>query len=380
MSLPLNNAQADAAVPVAGNPDRTLTNQFFKDLIASLALKQDVSGLVTAINAALGNTTWQSGGSGTPTFGSLTGAVADNAPLVAALLLKADAANAALTGVPTAPTAAPGTNTTQIATMAAVKAAIDALLTGAPGALDTLDELAAALGDDANFATTITNALALKASLVQLNAGLHIDASYLTANAMVALQIDTTKALNTKTISADTIFTFSGAPAQANTYFGLILTNSSGADRTITIPSSMSEAQGVAITTFVIPANKTIDIVWRYDGTAYILKGEPVREPFFFTFPFTGTSTARDYRVLTNRGTRTMVITNVTSVCVSGTATGVSKIDGVALGGTANAVAAAEQSQAHAATNELPVGGDLAIGMTAGAVDFAITYSGHYKS
>jgi hypothetical protein len=44
--------------------------------------------------------------------------------------------------------------------------AINALITGAPGALDTLNELAAALGDDANFATTVTNALAAKAPLV----------------------------------------------------------------------------------------------------------------------------------------------------------------------------------------------------------------------
>jgi len=40
-----------------------------------------------------------------------------------------------------------------------VTAAIAALVSGAPGVLDTLDELAAALGDDANFATTVTTAL-----------------------------------------------------------------------------------------------------------------------------------------------------------------------------------------------------------------------------
>lgn len=46
-----------------------------------------------------------------------------------------------------------------------ITAAVNALLNGAPGALDTLNELAAALGDDANFATTVTNALAGKASV-----------------------------------------------------------------------------------------------------------------------------------------------------------------------------------------------------------------------
>lgn len=40
-----------------------------------------------------------------------------------------------------------------------ITAALNALTTGAPGALDTLDELAAALGDDANFASTVTTAL-----------------------------------------------------------------------------------------------------------------------------------------------------------------------------------------------------------------------------
>ena len=74
-------------------------------------------------------------------------------------------ASPALTGVPTAPTAAANTNTTQIATTAYVQTEIADLIASAPGALDTLDELAAALGDDANFATTVTNNLATKLPL-----------------------------------------------------------------------------------------------------------------------------------------------------------------------------------------------------------------------
>ncbi|CAH1202998.1 hypothetical protein PAECIP111891_02195 [Paenibacillus allorhizoplanae] len=74
-------------------------------------------------------------------------------------------ASPALTGVPTAPTAAIGTNTTQVSTTAFVQAALAALVNSSPAALDTLNELAAALGNDANFATTMTNALALKAPL-----------------------------------------------------------------------------------------------------------------------------------------------------------------------------------------------------------------------
>lgn len=73
-------------------------------------------------------------------------------------------ASPALTGTPTAPTAAVATNTTQVATTAFVQAAISALVNGAGGALDTLKELADALGNDPNFATTITNGLAGKLS------------------------------------------------------------------------------------------------------------------------------------------------------------------------------------------------------------------------
>ncbi|NVG37004.1 phage tail protein [Escherichia coli] len=69
------------------------------------------------------------------------------------------------TGTPKAPTPAAGNNTTQIATTAFVKSAIAAVVGSAPGALDTLNELAEALGNDPNFATTVLNALAAKQPL-----------------------------------------------------------------------------------------------------------------------------------------------------------------------------------------------------------------------
>lgn len=73
-------------------------------------------------------------------------------------------ASPGLTGTPTAPTAAAGTNTTQIATTAFVSTAVSNLVDSAPAALDTLNELAAALGDDADFSTTVTNSIATKVS------------------------------------------------------------------------------------------------------------------------------------------------------------------------------------------------------------------------
>ncbi|HBZ5034488.1 TPA: phage tail protein, partial [Salmonella enterica] len=82
-----------------------------------------------------------------------------------ALALKAPLLSPALTGTPTAPTAAQSVNNTQIATTAFVKSAIAAMVGSAPAALDTLNELAAALGNDPNFATTMLNALAGKQPL-----------------------------------------------------------------------------------------------------------------------------------------------------------------------------------------------------------------------
>ncbi|EPL7593404.1 phage tail protein [Enterobacter hormaechei] len=75
---------------------------------------------------------------------------------------KAPLNSPALTGTPTTPTARQGTNNTQIANTAFVMAAIAAIVDSSPDALNTLNELAAALGNDPNFATSMTNALAGK--------------------------------------------------------------------------------------------------------------------------------------------------------------------------------------------------------------------------
>ena len=105
-------------------------------------------GITDAFNGAFSSL------SGTPT--TLAGyGITDAAPLQ----------SPGFTGTPTAPTAPTGTNTTQIATTAFVETAVSNVIDSAPGALDTLNELAAALGDDANFSTTITNSIATKAPL-----------------------------------------------------------------------------------------------------------------------------------------------------------------------------------------------------------------------
>ena len=126
----------------------------------TLYWKKDAGTLIGPIGAA-----------GAIAWGSITGTLSAQTDLQSALdgkaddadlTTKADLASPALTGVPTAPTASGGTNTTQLATTAFVQAAISALVDAAPGALDTLNELAAALGDDANFSATVNASLATK--------------------------------------------------------------------------------------------------------------------------------------------------------------------------------------------------------------------------
>ena len=95
---------------------------------------------------------------------SHTHTIANITSLQSSLDAKAALASPALTGNPTAPTQSANNNSTRIATTAYVQTEISDLIGGAPGALDTLNELAAAINDDASYASTITTALAGKLS------------------------------------------------------------------------------------------------------------------------------------------------------------------------------------------------------------------------
>lgn len=81
------------------------------------------------------------------------------------IALKADLNNPVFTGIPAAPTAADNDSSQQIANTEFVMRAIASLIDSSPEALNTLNELAQALGNDPNFATTVTNALAGKQPL-----------------------------------------------------------------------------------------------------------------------------------------------------------------------------------------------------------------------
>ena len=74
-------------------------------------------------------------------------------------------ADVALGGSPTTTTQSAGNNTTKLATTAFVTTAVNNLIASAPGTMDTLNEIAAALNDDPDFTTTVNNAIATKLPL-----------------------------------------------------------------------------------------------------------------------------------------------------------------------------------------------------------------------
>lgn len=131
-------------------PISASSSYLFADTASATYLRQDTASAEYLTKTDASNTYFPISSSGS--LLTETEASAIYAPL----------ASASLTGTPLAPTAASGTNTTQIATTAFVRTEVSALVDSAPSTLDTLNELAEALGDDPNFATTVTNSIATK--------------------------------------------------------------------------------------------------------------------------------------------------------------------------------------------------------------------------
>lgn len=109
------------------------------------------------------------GGSGTyatKTYVSSAVAAVDVSSQLANYLTTASAsstyaplASPTFSGTVTIPTPATSDNSTKAASTAYVQAVVSSLVNGAPEALNTLKELSDALGSDASFATTISNAI-----------------------------------------------------------------------------------------------------------------------------------------------------------------------------------------------------------------------------
>jgi hypothetical protein len=112
-------------------------------------------------------------------------------------------ASPALTGTPTSTTATAGTNTTQIATTAFVSTAVSNLVASAPDALNTLNELALALGSDASFSTTVATSLGGK--LTTANNLSELTATASTARTNLGLGTISTQASSNVSITGGTI-------------------------------------------------------------------------------------------------------------------------------------------------------------------------------
>lgn len=166
------------------------------------------------------------------------------------LQLKANRHNPTFTGTVKAPTPAADSNDTSVSTTAWVRQAIAELVDSSPETLDTLSEIAAALGNDPNFATTITNQLAGKQPLSPLLTAIAAVTTaanklpYFTGANKVGLTdfTETARTLLAKGTTAD-IINFLGLKATVDKANGALQKNANGAD----IPDKETFARNIGL-------------------------------------------------------------------------------------------------------------------------------------
>ena len=268
-----------------------VTNESKATMFASPTFTGTVSG-VTATHIGLGNVTNESKAImfASPTFtGTVSGVTATMVGLgnVTNESKATMFASPTFTGVPVAPTATAGTNDTQVATTQFVRTEVSNLVNGAGPALDTLKELADALGSDANFSTTISTALGLKAPLA--NPTFTGTVSGVTAT-MVGLGNVTNESKATMFASP----TFTGTTTLQQSTEVLNLISGAGGVSTFTVTSDGSSA-------YVINGvnNPTLNLV---RGVTYTFNVNASGHPFWIkTAQVTGTGS--DYSTgVTNNG------------------------------------------------------------------------------
>jgi hypothetical protein len=219
-----------------------------------------------------------------------------------------------------------GTDTARAVTPAGVQAAIDALIGGAPGALDTLNELAAAINDDESYASTITTALGLKATLASPTFTGTVAIPNV-ANLETAVVANTAKATNVSTNLATTTSTTTA-----------IITSSDGTDATIPVATTsvggvMSKAifdqhtANVAKNTNVSTALSTGTV----DATSYGITSDGGSDDIILAQATTSVagvlSAAKWDEIVANTAKSTNVVTNLTATA-NGTSLTVNSSDG----------------------------------------------------
>lgn len=166
------------------------------------------------------------------------------------LQLKANRHNPTFTGTVKAPTPASDSNDTSVSTTAWVRQAIAELVDSSPETLDTLSEIAAALGNDPNFATTMTNQLAGKQPLSPLLTAIAAVTTaanklpYFTGSNQVGLAdfTSTARDLLAKGSTTD-IINFLGLKTTVDKAAGAMQRSSNGAD----IPDKVTFAKNIGL-------------------------------------------------------------------------------------------------------------------------------------
>lgn len=166
------------------------------------------------------------------------------------LQLKANRHNPTFTGTVKAPTPASDSNDTSVSTTAWVRQAIAELVDSSPETLDTLSEIAAALGNDPNFAATITNQLAGKQPLSPLLTAIAAVTTaanklpYFTGSNQVGLAdfTSTARDLLAKGSTTD-IINFLGLKTTVDKAAGAMQRSSNGAD----IPDKVTFAKNIGL-------------------------------------------------------------------------------------------------------------------------------------
>ena len=223
-------------------------------------------------------------------------------------------ASPTLTGVPLAPTAAANTNTTQIATTAYVQTELTDLIGGAPGALDTLNELATALANDASYSTTITTALATK---LPLAGGTMSGAIAMGTNKITGLGTPTTNTDAATKAYADTML-----PLAGGTMSGVIAMGNNKITGLATPTVSTDAAtKGYIDTASIAPSNLTGPITsvgpatsvaaQTGTGSTFVMNTSPT-----LVTPVLGVATATSINGTTIPSSKTLVATDSTQYVV----------------------------------------------------------------
>jgi len=249
-----NTAFVVAAAALKANTSHTHAQADITNLVSDLAGKEAAGTAASAVSAHLAVSNPHSVTKAMVGLSNADNTSDANKPVSTAtqtaLDLKANLASPTLTGTPLSPTAAPGTDTTQIASTAFVKAAVlaggggvslnDAALTGAT----TADRISPNIHDLGTVASgTVT--------------------------------MDAVKSVN-KVVLTGTAMTVAFPSGGARVQQSIIISNTNGSSATITIPSSKSENRGATITSFVLAAGVTVTVTWIYDGAVYHVLGDPI--------------------------------------------------------------------------------------------------------